>query len=124
MKIVDANVILRYLLHDVEELFHKAISVIEIESVYIPNEVMAEVVYVLEKVYKVERENIERVLVGLILYPNIKVDNKELIKMALQLFANRRLDFVDTLLFAYSRVEKYEVITFDKKLLKVIERKE
>jgi len=34
----------------------------------------------------------------------------------LQLFSSRRLDFVDTLLFAYNKVEDYEIITFDKKL--------
>ncbi|HHX60521.1 MAG TPA: type II toxin-antitoxin system VapC family toxin [Epulopiscium sp.] len=122
MIIVDANVILRYLLQDIEELFGKAVKVIEDEDIYIPNEVMAEVVYVLEKVYKVDREDIEKTLMSLISYTNIKVDNKDLIKTALQLFSVRRLDFVDTLLFAYNKVEDYEVITFDRKLNKVIER--
>ena len=116
MKIIDANVVLRYLLQDIEELFNKAVEVIETEEIYMPNEVMAEVVYVLEKVYKVDRKAIEQALVNLILYTNISLNNKDLVKTALQLFSNRRLDFVDTLLFAYNKVEDYEIITFDKKL--------
>lgn len=120
MQIVDANVILRYLLQDVEELFIRATKVIEIENLYIPNEVMAEVVYVFEKVYKIERKDIKIAVIDLIEYSNIKVKNEEVIKEALTLFADRKLDFVDTLLFAYNKVESYEVITFDKKLNNVL----
>jgi len=48
MKIVDANIILRYFLDDDEELSPKAAEIIEQNSLAIPNEVFAEIVYVLE----------------------------------------------------------------------------
>lgn len=54
MKIADANVILRYLLNDNEELSDKAVKIIEDNEVLLPNEVIAEVVYVLDKVYNVK----------------------------------------------------------------------
>ncbi|QSQ10284.1 hypothetical protein H0A61_02685 [Koleobacter methoxysyntrophicus] len=50
MKIVDANIVLRYLLDDAEELSEKAAEILENNEVFLPNEVIAEVVYVLEKV--------------------------------------------------------------------------
>ncbi|GAB3806962.1 PIN domain-containing protein [Virgibacillus kimchii] len=50
MKIIDANVLLRYLLNDVEELTERAVELIENNNVYISNEVIAKVVYVLQKV--------------------------------------------------------------------------
>lgn len=50
MNIVDANIILRYLLEDIPELAEKAAEILENNEIFIPNEVFAEVVYVLEKV--------------------------------------------------------------------------
>jgi len=35
---------------------------------------------------------------------------------ALHVFAERKLDFVDTLLYAYHKIENHEIFTFDKKL--------
>lgn len=57
MNIVDANIILRYLLQDAVQFLDQARDKIENHNIFIPNEVIAEVVYVLEKVYKVERCN-------------------------------------------------------------------
>ena len=54
MKIVDANIILRYLLNDTEDLSAKAADLLENNEVMVPNEVIAEIVYVLEKVYKIK----------------------------------------------------------------------
>lgn len=54
MNIVDANIILRYLLQDAVQFLDQARDKIENHNIFIPNEVIAEVVYVLEKVYKVD----------------------------------------------------------------------
>jgi len=56
-KLIDANVILRYLLHDNVEMAEIAKSIIE-AGVYTTAEALAEAVYVLERVYKVNRETI------------------------------------------------------------------
>lgn len=58
MNIVDANIILRYLLQDAHHFLEQAREKIEDQFIFIPNEVLAEVVYVLEKVYKVDRIHI------------------------------------------------------------------
>ena len=52
MRFVDANVILRYLLEDDLSLAEKAAIILEREKVHVPFEVVAEVVYVMEGVYK------------------------------------------------------------------------
>lgn len=120
MKIIDANIILRYLLNDVEELSEKAEEIIENNDVFVPNEVIAEVVYVLEKVYKVERIEIYNYLTEFFEKQNISVPDKDVIFAALKLFSSKKLDFVDTILYAYAKVKDYEVFTFDKKLKKTI----
>ncbi|OSX55483.1 pilus assembly protein [Anoxybacillus ayderensis] len=120
MKIVDANIVLRYLLNDHDDLSAKAAMIIENNKVLLPNEVVVEVVYVLEKVYRVKNDEICDTLLELFKYDNIDVDDMEILEEALILFKERRLDFVDTLLYAYNKVKGYEVYTFDKKLNKLL----
>lgn len=121
MKIVDANIILRYLLNDHDELSAKATKIIEDNDVLLTNEVLAEVVYVLEKVYNIKNDEISDTLLDLFKYSNIVVDDFEVLEEALLLFSRRRLDFIDTLLYAYHKVKGHQVFTFDKKLNKLLE---
>ena len=116
MKIVDANIVLRYLLNDTKDLADKATEILENNVVFIPNEVMAEIVYVLEKVYKVERKVIYSSLIELLEYKNIEMSDFSLINEALAVYSERKLDFVDTLLYAYNKIADHEIYTFDKKL--------
>jgi len=62
MKIADANIVLRYLLNDIEDQSEKAAELLENNEVFIPNEVIAEIVYVLEKVYRLENAEISSAL--------------------------------------------------------------
>jgi predicted nucleic-acid-binding protein len=120
MNIVDANIILRYLLNDESELAERATVILENNSVHIPNEVLVEVVYVLEKVYKVERSAIYDAIMELLSYDNIEVADKSLISTALDLYKTIKFDIVDTILYAYHKVSNHTVYTFDKKLEKYI----
>ncbi len=121
MNLVDANVVLRYLLNDVEELADKAAVLLENKELFIPTEVIAEIVYVLEKVYQVEREEIQNSLLELFSYNNIQVNDLEVITEALKFYTKKKLDFVDAILYAYYKVRKYNVYTFDKKLSKLLD---
>ncbi|SFQ19189.1 PIN domain-containing protein [Caldicoprobacter faecalis] len=120
MNLVDANVVLRYLLNDVEELADKAAVLLENKELFIPTEVIAEIVYILEKVYQVEREEIQNSLLELFSYNNIQVNDLEVIIEALKFYTEKKLDFVDAILYAYYKVRKYNVYTFDKKLSKLL----
>ena len=62
MVLVDANVILRHVLKDNAEMAQKVEDLLKTNKVYVGFEVIAEVVYVLEKVYKVERNDIVNTL--------------------------------------------------------------
>jgi len=117
--IVDANVILRYLLKDNEKFYKEAEILFDNafsgkKKILILHSVVAEVVYVLLKLYKVSRKEIAEVLTGLVKIKGIKVQDREILLNAFKLFKNKDLDFVDCLLCAYSR--KYQVISFDKEV--------
>ncbi len=118
MILLDANYILRFLLEDIEEMFKEAEKIIENNLCYIENEVLAEVVFVLQKVYKVPKKDIEINLKEFLNLENIVSFEKELLKNALQVYSERNLDFVDAILCVKSK--EFEVKTFDKKLIKCI----
>lgn len=122
MKIVDANFILRYLLNDIEDQAKEAFSILSSSSISLLNEVIAEIVYVLEKVYKVDRNRICNELKDLIESDNIQVDHIDVMNYALNIFSKSRLDFIDSLLCAYAKISNATIYTFDKKLLNEIKR--
>ncbi len=117
-KLIDANVILRYLLNDITEQANFARLVIEGGAYTIP-EIIAEVVYVLNGVYKVPRNEIASILTQFLL--EIDIENKAIIYEALHLFSNNSLEFVDCILVARHKILDEEIVTFDKKLQKALE---
>lgn len=122
MSLVDANVVLRYLLDDHPELSAKAADILEHQSVSLPVEVGCEVVYVLQKVYGVERKDIQRQLGALLNEGLVSMEKPAVFLSALEAYGASSLDFVDTLLGAYQLIEQKEIFTFDNKLLKHLER--
>jgi predicted nucleic-acid-binding protein len=75
MSVVDANIILRYLLDDHAELSPKAAEILEQQTVTLPIEVAYEVVYVLQKVYAVDRQDIQTQISNLLHENLVKMDN-------------------------------------------------
>ena len=122
MVIVDANVILRYLLNDVKDLAIKGKHILENLHVFIPNEIVAEVVYVLQKFYEVPRNEISSRIIELVKFKNIDMSNKAVIIKSLDIYKSKKIDFVDCILCAYNKVDAIEIKTFDKELLKCIDK--
>ncbi len=118
MILLDANYILRFLLKDNLEMYEISKDCIVNNNCIISSEVLAEVVFVLLKVYKVEIDDISKSLINILEYDNIIVNDKNIIIQSLKIFKDKSLDFVDCILCAKSK--KYTVKTFDKKLNKCI----
>lgn len=118
MRLIDANVILRYLLQDDPVMAQLARKVID-QGASTNTALLAEVVYVLQKVYRVEREKIAAVLEDLL--EDVRIEHKEAVLYALSLYARRSLGFVDCLLAGLNRMEQVDVYTFDEKLNKLLQ---
>ncbi|MEA3498187.1 MAG: PIN domain-containing protein [Campylobacterota bacterium] len=118
MILLDANYILRFLLKDNLEMYNISKECIVNNNCTISSEVLAEVVFVLLKVYKVEKEDISKSLVDILRHDSIVMNDKNTIIKSLEIFENKNLDFVDCILCAKSK--RYTVKTFDKKLNKCI----
>ena len=116
MEIVDANVVLRYLMKDHKRLYRESRQIIEERKLFIPAEVIAEIVYVLEKVYEIPRSNISDALKKLFNYPNITTSEIDILYESLTIYDEKKIDFVDALLVSYHRVYNHIIHSFDKKV--------
>ena len=110
---IDANVILRYILDDNEEMAEKAAYVIQSGARTLP-EVIAEVVYVLAKVYQADRNDISSYIRDIL--DEVELVRRDVMLLAIKIFSETQLDFVDCILIAYHRIDDVAVFSFDKKL--------
>jgi predicted nucleic acid-binding protein len=119
-KIVDANVILRFFVKDNEEQFLRAKAFIQRlelgkEDVLMTEIVFAEVVWVLNKVYEVPRQEIADTFSKVIGYRGIRTMlEKEIFQESLRLYAKHSLDIQDVFLSVLSKNKGCPIITFDK----------
>ncbi len=113
MTAIDTNVILRYLLNDIPEQAETAAQVIGNGAKSYP-EIIAEVVYVLVKLYSVPREKIHEIVSPIT--DEVEFDNTDVVKTALYNYSQTKFDFVDCILLARKQILGEEVFTFDRKL--------
>ena len=107
---VDTNVLLRYLLDDNEEMGLIAEHVLDGGSWTSP-EVLAEVTYILESVYKVPREEITAALE--IIFNHVELRPYDICLDAIREYGETDLDFPDCMAVAYFKAGN-RVFTFDK----------
>lgn len=115
-RILDTNYVLRYLLKDVPDMFEVAYNEIMHGNCLVHPEVIAEAVYVLKSVYKVERIEISNAMICFL--DEVICEKREIVRKGLLLFGETTLGFVDCLLIAYNQCYGYEILTFDKKVIK------
>jgi len=121
MIIFDSNAVLRYILQDNLEMADLAEKQILENDCFIPTEVIAEMVYVLSKVYKIPRQDIRAAITGVLNISSISTTHYDVSTNGLECFAETNLDFVDCLMAGYNN-GGYEVFTFDKDLKKYLSK--
>ncbi len=120
-KIIDANVILRFFVADEEKQFEKTLEFIQAleagtDAALLTEMVFAEVIWVLQKVYKVPRTDIAQQFSRFIQGLGVKtVLNKAIFIEALKLYAATTVDIQDIFLGVLARNNNCAVITFNKK---------
>lgn len=127
MHLIDANVIVRFLTADHEEHFHKAKEILlKIESREMEAEildgVLAEVYFVLLKVYGLPKQSIIKDLKTILSLDGIVGDNKIILFEALSILERKNIDFVDALICAKAKLQNYDILSFDNDLKKCIKQ--
>lgn len=121
MVIFDANMILRYLLDDNKEMADRAEAYLDQGNVYVTLEVIAEVIYVPKGVYSMERGKIASIVKGFLTYVDCR--DMKVLKSAMDVYEGYNLDFVDCVLYGYKVENGWEIATFDKNLLNLLNKK-
>jgi len=119
MTILDANAILRYILNDVEEQADKVEEILQTDHVLILPEILAEVIYILTKYYNQPRSSTSECLLEFL---NDADNCKDFLLCSLNLFGSSNFDFVDCLLYSYSKHQGHNILSFDKKLMNLVRK--
>ncbi|MFQ5602236.1 MAG: PIN domain-containing protein [bacterium] len=119
--VLDTNVIIRFLVGDDRVLYEKAAAIFsdvekDLVKAVILESVMAETVFVLEKVYQVERVLIADLLIKLLDIKGVKNANKQILTNALEYYRRSKIDIVDCLVCSYGIINDIEIMSFDKDL--------
>ena len=116
--LIDTNVVLRYLLGDHPKLSPKAAAFMSdvfegTRKAEIPDVVIVECVYVMDKYYGVPKNEIVEKLSGILNFSGIVNPDRSRILEALLRYSNSSADIVDCILAAHSSPAKI-VVSFDK----------
>lgn len=123
MYLIDANIIVRFLTADHEEHFQKAKEILlKVETRGIEAEiadgVLAEIYFVLLKVYGLPKQSIIGDLKTILSLDGIVGDNKIILFEALSILERKNIDFVDALICAKAKLQNYDILSFDGDLKK------
>ena len=115
---VDTNVFVRHLTGDPPEQAAAAIAFLsDAEELYVPDLVLAEVVFLLESYYKVPRVRVAELVRAIIGFPATVVVDETLILRALEVYELDRLDFAEAYLAACAESSGVATIaSFDRTL--------
>jgi predicted nucleic-acid-binding protein len=122
MVLFDTNAILRYILQDDREMADSVERQLTEGICLIPVEVVCELVFVLLKVYRIDRGVIANTLTEFSHMNNVIMAKGDVVRHALAVFSTSTLDFVDCLLVGYAKEDRHKVITFDKQLQKHLDK--
>jgi len=115
---LDTNIVLRLILNDVPEQSDRAQAFIDRSACYVTDVVISETVFVLEKVYRLERPRINRLMANLLKLETV-THNEPLIKTVFTMYAAfRSLSFADCYSAQEALFYANDLASFDKALIR------
>ena len=120
---IDTNVLVRHLTGDPPAMARRATRFLAAAApgeLLLADLVLAEVVYVLESVYDLDRRAVAAAARAVVTFPAIAVDDPQLLLRAVEVYDNDRLDFAEAYLVASAeRSGVRAVASFDKSVRRV-----
>ena len=119
-RVLDANVILRFLTNDVPAQADRCAELLKrveagTEEVWLPELVLADIVWTLEKFYRQPKKQIRELLAPLLNLRGLRHANKKLAREALRLYVEKNLDWTEAFVAAQMIARKQcEIYSFDR----------
>jgi len=125
LRVLDANIVLRvltnYLLEKADRCA-KLLILIEAgsEEVWLPDLVLADIVWTLEKFYNQSKKRIQELLIPILELHGLRYTNKKVAKDALRLYVEKNLDWTDAFVAAQMLAQKkIEIYSYDRDFDKI-----
>lgn len=118
-RVVDANILLRFLTNDEPDQAAACEALLVrveagLEKVFLPDLVIADVVWTLEKFYKVEKRRIKELLNPVLAAEGLICNDKGHILTALAIFSTKNIDWTDAFIAAQMiENEQLEIYSYD-----------
>ena len=118
---LDTNVLIRHLTGDPPDQAQRATRFLAAaDELLLPDLIVAEVVYVLESFYEVERAEVERLVRAILAFPAIRTLDAPLLRRAIEIYERPALDFAEAYLVASAEATgARRVASFDRAIDRV-----
>ncbi len=117
---LDTNILVRVLVDDPsnpDQVAAARRTVAQQSSVYVPQIVQVETVWVLRRAYGFSKSDIVKALHHLSVNKAYELEAADLFKQALEIYRDGAMDFSDALILVNTRVRGLDLLTFDKALV-------
>ena len=119
---IDTNVLVRLLVDDSNATVQceQARNLVNIYcDLWVSKIVLVETVWVLESIYRLNKEQVILVLEKLVQHPHVHLENAEHINSVLTVFSASNADFADCLILIDAQYRQLMLHTFDRKLARL-----
>jgi len=121
--LIDANIIVRFLVGDDEKLYEKAAKIFDgiekgKQKAIICEAVLMEIYFVMTKFYNLPKVEVINDLKKILSLDAIISNDKTILLETLSILEYTNIDFVDALLSAKAKFFGYEILSFDKDIKK------
>ncbi|MDI6824582.1 MAG: PIN domain-containing protein [Bacillota bacterium] len=120
LRVLDANILLRFLTNDLPDQAERCAQLLKRaeanrEQVLLPDLVLADVVWTLEKFYRQPKARIRDFMTAIVNLRGLRLSSKKIAREALRLYAEENLDWTDAFVAAQMLSRRQtEIYSFDK----------
>lgn len=126
--IIDTNILLRYILRDVESQYQVAQKFFiqakkKNARLIVPQIVIFEIVFNLLKFYNFDKNKIVKTIKDLLSTNYLDIEDWDVFREALSIYEDNSVDFVDCFIIAKSQILGAKIFSFDKDFKKLTKTK-
>ncbi|MEA2064721.1 MAG: PIN domain-containing protein [Patescibacteria group bacterium] len=118
---IDTNIFIRILFKENERIFQDCLSVLKLVkndkiTAFICSLVIAEIDWVLERVYKISKHQVVNDLQSIFKLKNLKICDKNDLKLAIYLYKRYNVKFIDAIIASNDLIQKKSaiIVSYDK----------
>ncbi len=119
-RVIDANIILRFLTNDIPEKAAACEALLQKveagqEEVFLPDLVIADIVWTLEKFYRVEKSKIREIVTPILAAEGLICSSKGQVLSALAIYTKLNIDWTDAFIAAQMKErDQREIYSYDR----------